>query len=62
MHPFFSYENLVSLVEPMEPGLPCFIDHLFYMGGPEQVNIFLIGINHATSVYPKTGITIDYWI
>jgi hypothetical protein len=61
MHPFFSYDNLVSLVEPLEPGFPYYRPFILH-GEPEQVDLFLIGINPASSVFPKNGVTMDYWI
>ncbi|MEH7126575.1 hypothetical protein V7127_25640 [Bacillus sp. JJ1773] len=52
---------MVSLVQPLEPGFPYFRPFILHKE-PEHVDLFLIGINPATSVYPKNGVTIDYWI
>ncbi|HDR4914376.1 TPA: hypothetical protein QCR52_004905 [Bacillus cereus] len=61
MNPFFLKENLVDLVKPNKPGLPYFRPFILH-GKPEQIDLFLIGINPATAVYPEKGISVDTWI
>lgn len=60
-NPFFDYENLEPLVKPIEPGFPYFRPFILH-GDPKQVDVFLVGINPATPIFPEDGVTMDNWI
>ncbi|WP_129727944.1 hypothetical protein [Ectobacillus funiculus] len=61
MHPFFSHENLISLVKPFSEELPYYRPFILH-GRPEQIDLFLVGINPATAVSPEDGVDIDTWV
>lgn len=61
MKPFFSYENLNSLVQPYSSGFPYYRPFILH-GKPQQIDLFLVGINPATSVFPEDGVGTDLWI
>lgn len=61
MESFYSNTNLKALVRPYKDGLPYYRPFILH-GEPEKIELFLIGINPASSFFPEKGINIDNWI
>ncbi|WP_108668958.1 hypothetical protein [Peribacillus acanthi] len=60
MYSFYDFENLKALVLPYSDKAPYYRPFLLH-GELQQVDIFLVGINPATSVYPSE-VNIETWI
>ncbi|MGE6612521.1 hypothetical protein ACQKFG_18565 [Peribacillus sp. NPDC076916] len=61
MHPFFLFENLNSLVQPFSDVSPYYRPFILH-GEPTQIDLFLVGINPATSVYFSDGVDSCKWV
>jgi hypothetical protein len=61
MDTFFSKDNLTSLVRPYSEKDPYYRPFILH-GKPSQIDLFLLGINPATSIYLKNGVDIETWI